>query len=391
LTFAAESLTLIINVSSEMPPEVFNCLAHAPQAPIAHLAEDREWGMSGQFSGSLSFDELPERISTTPTPAPRSVRPSADSLGISDTGTDRAALEAAPPAPTSHRRGAELGRQVGILLHLTCIAFVGTAITVVFFGIAFSLLRHPTGEGVANSGARDRHMAPVGAKAEMPLSAPTLSAVPSRSAPMPPAGEAATSAAPVAPLRADLPASASTLPGTTPAITGLTASESGLTQLSTMGAQPEQAMSPNAVAETPGVPPQPFFEPITGQTGEHSGVKRPVNAAAEIVQGVVADAIDAMTWVVGGQIVNLWGIRPGPPSLFPSLIGFADQVRAKGAVECRRQTHSNRYRCLMATGEDLAEAALLAGVGRAADGATGAYRTAEAQAHQRNRGLWARP
>jgi hypothetical protein len=268
-----------------------------------------------------------------------------------------------------------LGRQVGILLHLACIAFVGTAIIVVFFGIAFSLLRHPTGGGIANSGARDRHMAPAEAKL-----APTLSAVPSRSAPGP-AGEATTSAASVAPFRADLPASAAIAPGTTPAMTGLAASEPGLTQLSTMGTQPEQRTSPNAIAETPGVT----------QTGEHSGVKRPANAAAEIVHGVVADAIDAMTWVVGDQVVNLWGIRPGSPSLFPSLIGFVEQVRAKGAVECRRQTHSNRYRCLMASGEDVAEAALLAGVGRAADGATVAYRTAEAQAHQKSRGLWAKP
>jgi hypothetical protein len=311
--------------------------------------------MSGQFSASFSFDELPEQISTTPTPAPR-------------------------------RWGGELGRQVEIFLHLACIAFVGAAIIVVFFGIAFSLLRHPTGENIANSGARDRHMAPVGAKSETPLSAPALSAVPSRSAPALPAGAAPVSAASVAPLRADLPASAATAPGTTPALNGLAVSEPGLTQLSTMGTQSDQRLGLNAVAETPGV-----LEPIAGQTGEHSGLKRPVNAAAEIVHGVVADAIDAMTWVVDNQIVNLWGIRPGTPSLLPSLIGFAEQVRAKGAVECRRQTHSNRYRCLMATGEDIAEAALLAGIGRVADGVTGAYRTAEAQAHQKSRGLWAKP
>ena len=175
------------------------------------------------------------------------------------------------------------------------------------------------------------------------------------------------------------------------AITGLAASEPGLTQLSTMGTQPQQRMSPNAVAETPGVPPQTFLEPITGQSGEHSGVKRRVNAAAEIVRGMVAEPLDAATWVVDNQIVNLWGIRPGSPSLFPSLIAFVEQVRAKGAVECRRQTHSRRYRCLMPTGEDLAEAALPAGVGRAADGATVVYWTAEAQAHQRGKGLWARP
>ena len=349
--------------------------------------------MSGQFSASLSFDELPERISTTPSPVPRSVRPPADSLGISDTGTDRAALEAPPPEATSRRWGGELGREVGILLHLACIALVGTAIIVVFFGIAFSLLRHPIGEGIANSGARDRPMASVGAKPEMPLSAPTLSAVPSRSAPVATAGNATASAAPAAPFGAGLPASGATAtaPGATSAVTKPAASEPDLTQLSTMGTQPDQRLRPNAIAETVGVPPQPFLEPITGQTGEQSGVKRPLNAAAEIVRGMVAEPLDAATWVVDNQIVNLWGIRPGSPSLIPSLIGFVEQVRAKGAVECRRQTHSTRYRCLMATGEDLAEAALFAGVGRAADGATVAYRTAEAQAHQRGRGLWARP
>jgi hypothetical protein len=340
--------------------------------------------MSGQFSTSLSFDELPERVSTTPTPAPRSTRPPANSLAISDTGASRPALEAAPLASGLRRRGGELGLQVGILLHLACIAFLGTAIVVVFFGIAFSLLRDPTGEVIANSGARDRHMATVGAKPEMPLSAPTVSVVPSRSAPVAAAGEMAASAASAA-------ASAATVPWTTPTVTGLAASEPGSAQLSTTGTQPDQRSRPNEIGETPAVPPQPVLEPITRQTGEHSGLKRPANASAEIVHGMVADALDAMTWVVDDQIVSLWGIRPGSPSLFPSLIGFMELVRAKGAVECRRQTHSSRYRCLMTTGEDLAEAALLAGVGRAADGATVAYRTAETQAHQRGRGLWARP
>jgi hypothetical protein len=342
--------------------------------------------MSGQFSASLLFDKLPERIGASPTLAPRSARPPVKSLGISDTGTDGPALEAAAPAPASRRWGAELGRQVGILLHLACVAFVGTAIVVAFFGIAFSRLGHPTEGLTVNSGARDRHMAPAKAKP-----APTLSAVPSRPAPVAGAGEMTASATPVTPFRADLPASATPLSETTPAVTGLAAAEPGSTQSSTTGTQPDQRLRPNANAETPGVPPQPVAEPIMRPGSEHSGLKRPVNASAEIVHGMVANALDAMTWVVDDQVVSLWGIRPRSPSLFPSLIGFADLVRAKGAVECRRQAHSSRYRCLMATGEDLAEAALLAGVGRAADGATVAYRTAEAQAHQRGRGLWARP
>jgi len=39
----------------------------------------------------------------------------------------------------------------------------------------------------------------------------------------------------------------------------------------------------------------------------------------------------------------------------------------------------------------VAEEALLAGFGRAADGSSVAYRTAEEQAHQKSRGLWAKP
>jgi len=284
-----------------------------------------------------------------------------------------------------------LGLQVGIFSYLACIVFVGAAIIVVFFGIAFSLLRHPTGEVIVNSGAGDRHLAPVEAKPEMPLSALTLSAVPPRSASVSLTGEAPASAAPVAAFPADLPAAAAATPGSTAAMTAPAASEPGSTQLSTIGTQPGPRIRPNAITETLSVPPEPLLEPIPGQSGTHSRLKRPGNGSAEIVHGMVADAANAMTWVLDDQIVILWGIRPGSPNPSPSLIGFVDQVRAKGAVECRRQTHSSRYRCLMATGEDLAEAALLAGVGRAADGATVAYRSAEAQAHQKGRGLWARP
>jgi hypothetical protein len=63
--------------------------------------------MSGQFYASLSLDELPERIGTTPTLGPRSAGAPAEWLGTSDTGTDRRALEA--PAPASRRRNGELG------------------------------------------------------------------------------------------------------------------------------------------------------------------------------------------------------------------------------------------------------------------------------------------
>jgi hypothetical protein len=40
-----------------------------------------------------------------------------------------------------------------------------------------------------------------------------------------------------------------------------------------------------------------------------------------------------------------------------------------------------------ATREDIAEAALLTGIGRAANGATARYRSAEAQAHRQQKGM----
>jgi endonuclease YncB( thermonuclease family) len=48
------------------------------------------------------------------------------------------------------------------------------------------------------------------------------------------------------------------------------------------------------------------------------------------------------------------------------------------------------YRCFTATGEDIAEAALLAGIGRAGEGATAAYQSAESNARRMGKGLWAR-
>src|SRR5262249_1446668 len=137
-----------------------------------------------------------------------------------------------------------------------------------------------------------------------------------------------------------------------PAITALAASELGSTQIPATGTQSGQKSG--TAAETPVIPPEPFREPSMEKKGQYFGLKQPGNASAEIVRGTVTNAVDAAIWVVGDQIVNLWGIRAGFSSPSSSLIGFVDHVRAKGAVECRRQTHSNRYRCVIATGEDLA-------------------------------------
>jgi endonuclease YncB( thermonuclease family) len=69
---------------------------------------------------------------------------------------------------------------------------------------------------------------------------------------------------------------------------------------------------------------------------------------------------------------------------------FVESVRAQGPVACQKHEHSSRYRCSTAAGEDIAEAMLLGGVGRAAARATRSYRDAEAQARQKGRGLWAK-
>ena len=126
------------------------------------------------------------------------------------------------------------------------------------------------------------------------------------------------------------------------------------------------------------------------QDGRHPEPVKFGNAASDRLIGTVTEAADAMTWVVARSTVRLWGIRPALQGLAPSLVSFVEWVRRKGPLECHKHAHSNRYRCSTPTGEDLAEAALLAGIGRAADGAGAAYRDAEAKARRQGKGLWAK-
>lgn len=141
--------------------------------------------------------------------------------------------------------------------------------------------------------------------------------------------------------------------------------------------------------ETPASAEASVLEKAEQQGGKHFEPTRFGNASSDIVTGPVVDAPDAMTWVVANNILRLWGVRPGPQNPTPSLVSFVEWVRAKGPLECRKHAHSSRYRCSTGTGEDVAEAALLAGVGRAAEGATVAYRDAEARARRKGKGLWA--
>jgi len=128
-------------------------------------------------------------------------------------------------------------------------------------------------------------------------------------------------------------------------------------------------------------------EPIEGRGESHSVPKRFAMASTEIVSGTVTQVTDAMTWVIGNKTVYLWGIRPGAHYVPPSLEKVADWVRAEGPLECRKQAHSSRYRCSTSAGDDVGEAALLAGVARAARGAPPAYHDAEEQARRRGNGL----
>ncbi len=121
-----------------------------------------------------------------------------------------------------------------------------------------------------------------------------------------------------------------------------------------------------------------------GQLGEQA--REPANPTL-VIRGIVTGVPNVATWVVGGRTVRLFGINPGPPKLLASLVNW---VRTKGPVECLPQARTLRYRCFTATGEDIAEAALLAGVGRAGERAPAAYENAEFDARQMGKGLWAR-
>jgi hypothetical protein len=215
----------------------------------------------------------------------------------------------------------------GSLLYLVCVALVGAATTGVFFGIGlYSLERSIGGE--------------------------------------PPA-------------RAEAPAEVAASLGKLMSMTGEAVPPPQTTQSGAIDAQP------GATSQAPGASTQPGGDPIEGREDKRSEPKRFAMASAEIVSGTITQVSDAMTWVVGDRTVHLWGIRPGPRNLDPSLEKVADWLRARGPVECRRQAHSSRYRCTTSAGDDVAEAALLAGVARTANGARLAYRNAEAQAHRR--------
>jgi endonuclease YncB( thermonuclease family) len=184
--------------------------------------------------------------------------------------------------------------------------------------------------------------------------------------------------------RADVPSAVAASLGTLVTMTASsTVPASRATPPGATGPQPGPTLQAGASAQNLGVSAEQGGEAVEARVDRHPEPKRFVMASAETVSGPVTQVSDAMTWVVGDKTVHLWGIRPGARSVLSSLEKMADWVRAKGPVECRKQAHSRRYRCSTSAGEDIAEAALLAGVAHAAGGATPAYRNAEAQARRR--------
>ena len=127
--------------------------------------------------------------------------------------------------------------------------------------------------------------------------------------------------------------------------------------------------------------------PVEGERPDQDREQVGGPSTTRVINGPVTDVRDVATWVVDGLTVRLFGIDPGPPKLLASLVNW---VHAKGAVECRPQEPTQLYRCFTATGEDIAEAALLAGIGRAGEDATAAYQSAEFNARRMGKGLWAR-
>src|SRR5438105_658751 len=109
--------------------------------------------------------------------------------------------------------------------------------------------------------------------------------------------------------------------------------------------------------------------------------------SSAVIRGLVTDAPNAATWVVADRTIRLWSIEPQSSNAVAALVKW---VRDKGPVECVPRAKTGRYQCYTATGEDIAEAALLAGVARAGDPAPAVYRNAEEQARRKGKGQWER-
>jgi endonuclease YncB( thermonuclease family) len=268
-------------------------------------------------------------------------------------------LGAMPPRPTE-----PAGLHVGTVFYLVSLGLIAVATLGASLGLGFYLLVHPPEEAAAEpdrtSGGSDGSLSAVaigssGADAE--ISARDKSATPVQPEPTSPTSEASA-----------------------PIHSGPSQGRDGE---DTSGSLQEAAhVAVQDIAPDTNPPPVEGERPNQDRQ-QVGGPSKPTL----VINGPVTDVRDVATWVVDGRTVRLFGIDPGPPKLLASLVNW---VRAKGAVECLLQVPTQLYRCFTTTGEDIAEAALLAGIGRAGEGARAAYQSAESNARRMGKGLWAR-
>jgi endonuclease YncB( thermonuclease family) len=280
------------------------------------------------------------------------------------------ALVAMPSRPVE-----PAGLRIGTVFYLLSVGLIAAATLGASLGIGFYLLVHPPQEAAAEP-ARSSEAEPV-----QEFTSPTSEA----SAPIPSAALSAA-ALPVRPAFSPGLESLSSEAGPEPA---QPKGGGGQDRLSSLQEADHLTVRDNA--------PDTNSSPLEGEARDQNRDASPHGRAdepagepshpTEVVNGIVTGVRDVATWVVGGRTIRLSGISPGPPKLLPSLVNW---VRAKGLVECLPQAGSLSYRCFTATGEDIAEAALLAGIGRAGDGATAAYEGAQSSARRMGKGLWAR-
>jgi hypothetical protein len=292
------------------------------------------------------------------------------------------ALVVMPPRPVE-----PAGLRIGTVFYLVSVGLVAAATLSASLGIGFYLLVHPPQQAAAEP-AR-------GSVADSELRTPDESAAVSQPELTSPKSEA-SAPIPSAPSSAD---ALSVRPTPSPELESLS-SVAGPEPVRSEGGGAEDRLSTPQEADrlvirdiAPDTNPSPVEgEPrdqirnasAQGQAGELAGEP---SHPTEIINGIVTDVRDVATWVVGGRTIHLFGINPGPPKLLASLVNW---VRTKGPVECLPQAGSLSYQCFTATGEDIAEAALLAGIGRAGERATAAYENAESNARRMGKGLWGR-
>jgi hypothetical protein len=306
------------------------------------------------------------------------------------------ALGAMPPRPVE-----PAGLRIGTVFYLISVGLIAAATLGASLGIGFYLLVHPPEEAPAeparSSDAGSIRAAPMSgegfpaddtestdktaAAPQLELTSPTSVA----SAPIPSAPSSGE-ALPVQPAPSPEPESLLTEAGREPVGQEARGRENTLSSPREADHLAIQDIAPdtNPSSVEGESPDQNRNASLYGQTGEPVG--GPSNST-QVINGIVTDVRDVATWVVDSRTVRLFGINPGPHKLLASLVNW---VRAKGPVECVPQARTLRYVCFTATGEDIAEAALLAGVGRAGEHATAAYESAESNARRMGKGLWAR-